>query len=158
MNQLFENYQDYVEAYENLNEVKQEKGFFRKAGIRGKAALRSAGNTFKGSSVGKHVIANAGKYKIGAAVAGTAAAGYGLHKLAKKRAAKKRMNEAQEFGISPRQFVYDLNVLREIKNLSESDRSIDYRDSRNNYFAGQRDAAIEQEYNDAAEYYDAQIR
>jgi hypothetical protein len=155
MERLFENYQDYVEAYENLNETRVPKSFLKKTLIRGKAGLRAGVNKFKGSNVGKHVIANKTAYAAGGAALGAGAIGVAG---GRKSAAKKRLNEAVEWGVSPSQFVYDMNVLRELKDMSESDRSIDYGQSRNTYFAEQRDIAIDNGFEDAAEYYDAQIR
>jgi hypothetical protein len=87
---------------------------------------------------------------------GVAALGAGAYKLGKSRANKKKLNEAVEFGISPKQFFYDVRVLHTMKNLSES-HNVDYLEVRNQYLVEQRDSALQSGCLDAATYYNAKI-
>jgi predicted alpha/beta-fold hydrolase len=82
-------------------------------------------------------------------------------KLAAKRAAKasgKKLNESAiiDAGLTPNQFLFDREVLKNIHNLSESAEQ--YQEARNAYFTDQRNVALEYGYEDAAEYYDSRIK
>jgi hypothetical protein len=67
-----------------------------------------------------------------------------------------RLNEAQEAGLTKKQFLFDTEVIKNMRNLSESE-DFAYLDARNLYFTRQRNAAVKQGNMSVAEYYDNKI-
>jgi hypothetical protein len=84
--------------------------------------------------------------------AGAVAVGAGTTAAVKN---KKKLNEAIEWGVSADQYMFDRMVVGEIKNLCESVE--EFYDSKNTYYASQRDSALENGFNSAAIYYDERI-
>jgi hypothetical protein len=167
MNQLFENYSEETE-YSNLNEakanaiVKLAKGLTKK----GKKLAKNLKKKTKKIIHPRETARKEGLKKgliyggAGAAAVGTGAyvagkkSGSGSAKLSPKN--KKKLNEALEYGISKNQFLFDAEVLSNLRNISESE-NIDYLEARNNYLGEQRDSALEYEFEDAAVYYNEKM-
>jgi hypothetical protein len=77
----------------------------------------------------------------------------------KEKSMKRKQNLSEsiaEFGISPQQYLFDKNVVKSLHDMSESVQ--EFRETRNDYFASQRDAALEAGFIEAAEYYDGRLR
>jgi hypothetical protein len=67
----------------------------------------------------------------------------------------KALNEAVEFGISPKQFIKDIKIVNELKSLCESDEQFNI--ERNRYFDEQCVKAMESGKEKAADFYDLLI-
>jgi hypothetical protein len=103
--------------------------------------------------------------KVAAGVAATAGVAYGgkkvYDKYSKKGKGKKKKGSLKEsiennFQITGGQYLFDKKVIENLRDMSES--QMEFIDSRNDYFISQRDAALEQGFIDAAEYYDDRIK
>jgi hypothetical protein len=159
MKELFENYQEL----DNLNEfsIKPLLGKGKQLVKKGLSKMSTKSAAKKNFDAGKKKGLSTG-LKLGAA--GTVAVGGGAYALGKKSGEsgkkksgkKKNVSESFEMPITKTQFIFDREVIKEIKNLSEAE-NFSYIEGRNEYFKRQRDTAAYYGYDLAAEYYGSKL-
>jgi hypothetical protein len=152
MDQLFENYSSYVE-YDNLNEAKANAivKLAKSLSKKGKKGLKTLNKKLHPKKEAEKKGLKKGLLIGGGAAAAAGAGGYALGKKDKKK-----LNEALEYGISKNQFLFDAEILSNLRNISESE-NIDYLEARNNYLGEQRDSALDYGFEDAAVYYNEKM-
>jgi hypothetical protein len=143
MRNLFENFQEYEDLYEE----EAEKSLATKAKqklAKGKDAVVKYAKT-KG---GKRVLIGAGA---------AAAAGGGVIAAKKIRdKKKKKLHEAVDWGLSPNQYLFDREVVENLKNISESEEL--YYEGLNNYYISQAEDAYNSGNESVADYYARKVR